>query len=156
MKKRFRSICCILLSAVFISGCNQVKYPDQGAVDIGNTANQNTVEAILAEAQNKVITVGNEDGAFRLTGVSEDVSSCHVANEKFELNLQSTITGLNVYDPSDVDIYGQFVSPSGKLYEMPAFWYENFNRTFDEYDLTKNYDMVGGNFFAQGNCELYG
>ena len=156
MKKRFRSICCILLSAVFISGCNQVKYPDQGAVDIGNTANQNTVEAILAEAQNKVITVGNEDGAFRLTGVSEDVSSCHVANEKFELNLQSTITGLNVYDPSDVDIYGQFVSPSGKLYEMPAFWYENFNRTFEEYDLTKNYDMVGGNFFAQGNCELYG
>ena len=154
MKKKIIAFGSTSLALLLLCSCNTL--PEQGAVDIGDKNDNKIATEILSETKNQIVTVGTEDASFKLSGVSEDETSTHVANEKFELNLASTVTGLNVYDPSEVDIYGQFVSPSGELYEMPAFWYKGHERTFTPYDLTADYDIVGsGEYFAQGNANIY-
>lgn len=156
MRKKWKLLCNLpLLFALTFASC--IDNYEQGAVDVGDTVNKGVVSSILAETQNVVNTVGAVDNDFKLTAVSEDGSSSHVANEKFELNLESNITGLNVYDPSEVDITGQFVSPSGELYEMPGFWNVGHQRSFEEYNQNGEFDVISdGDFFAQGNASISG
>lgn len=157
MREKWKIICALPLAFSFaFSACDFYKY-EQSEINVGDRENQAVVSSILEETKNVVRTVGEEDPEFKLTAVSEDDSSSHVANEKFELNLDSNVTGLNVYDPSEVDITGQFVSPSGELYEMPGFWNVEYERSFDSYDQESEFDILSdGDFFAQGNASIAG
>ncbi len=153
MKKRISAVFSLLL-ALCICSCS-VSSPKQGAVDVGKNYAQKTVETIRSAVKNQI--TGAEDADYNVTTVSEDESSSRVANEKFELNVIGNIKGVNVYDPSESDIYGQFVSPSGSLYTMPAFWHKGYERKFEEYDLNAEYDMTSkGRYFAQGNAKING
>ncbi len=155
MKKKSIILCVLLLAVSVIAACD--KPSKQGSVDIGDTLEKRVIAEIAAEKKNEVITVGEKDEKFRLDGVEEDPSSSHVANEKFELDLDATVEDLSVYDPSETDIVGQFVSPSGKLYEMPAFWYADYDRSFEEYGVDQEYDISkDGTCFAQGNATIAG
>ena len=92
-------------------------------------------------------------GGADLGGVTEAETSSHTANEKFELDLDVDAEG-NKYDPDEVNVYGQFVSPSGKLTEMPAFWYQDYERSFDALDETADFPLDG--YVAQGDVSLVG
>ena len=94
-------------------------------IDIKESDEQ-IIQSILAESKNSVNTLV-QDPEFYMNGVSEfevdatdpnavanETSSSHVVNEKFELDIDSVTTG-NKYDPNEVNVYGQFVSPSGVL-----------------------------------------
>ena len=117
-------------------------------------SDEQIVESILAEQKDKVVTLV-QDSEFYMNGISEfvvdesdpnavanETSSSHVVNEKFELDIDSVTTG-NVYDPNEVNVYGQFVSPTGKLYEMPGFWYVDCDRYLEELDESLEYDLKG-------------
>ena len=109
MKRKLAMLCGIpLIVATILGGCSTS--PEQGTVDIGQTADQKVAAEILAEEKNKVVTVGGADANFSLSSVTQAEDSSLVANKKFELDIEATTEG-NVYDPSEVDIYGQFVSP---------------------------------------------
>lgn len=155
MKRKLAMLCGIpLIVATILGGCSTS--PEQGAVDIGQTADQKVAAEILAEEKNKVVTVGGADANFSLSSVTQAEDSSLVANKKFELDIEATTEG-NVYDPSEVDIYGQFVSPSGELYEMPAFYYKGWERSFDAYDLSGTFDITsGGEYFAQNSATMVG
>ena len=154
MKKQLTAFCGLAMAAcMLLSGCNT--FPEQGSVEIAENEKK-IVSEILSEKKNEIVTVGSPDENFKLFGVSEDETSSRIANKKYELNLD-TVTEGNVYDPSEVDIYGQFVSPSGELYEMPAFWFADHNRYFDAYDLSGEFDLTsGGSYFAQNSAKLVG
>ncbi len=114
-------------------------------------AHDKTVKEIRSAERNAVTEVTG--GGAVLNGVSEADGSSHTANEKFELDLDVTAEG-NKYDPDEVNVYGQFVSPSGKLYEMPAFWYQDYERTFDALDEEADFPLDG--YVAQGDVQLVG
>lgn len=118
------------------------------------SSDEQIIKSILAEQKNKVNTLV-ADSEFYMNGVSEfvvdssdphalanETSSSHVVNKKFELDIDSVTTG-NKYDPNEVNVYGQFVSPSGKLYEMPGFWYLDCDRYLDELDESLEYELRG-------------
>ena len=122
-------------------------------IDIKESDEQ-IIQSILAESKNSVNTLV-QDPEFYMNGVSEfevdatdpnavanETSSSHVVNEKFELDIDSVTTG-NKYDPNEVNVYGQFVSPSGVLYEMPGFWYVDCDRYLVELDETLEYELKG-------------
>ena len=122
-------------------------------VDI-ETSDEQIIQSILAESKDSVNTLV-QDPEFYMNGVSEfevdatdpnavanETSSSHVVNEKFELDIDSVTTG-NKYDPNEVNVYGQFVSPSGVLYEMPGFWYVDCDRYLVELDETLEYELKG-------------
>ena len=118
------------------------------------SSDEQIIQSILAEQKDTVNTL-KEDPEFYMNGVSEfvvdssdpnavanETSSSHVVNEKFELDIDSVTTG-NKYDPNEVNVYGQFVSPSGKLYEMPGFWYLDCDRYLEELDESLEYTLKG-------------
>ena len=122
-------------------------------IDI-ETSDEQIIQSILAESKDSVNTLV-QDPEFYMNGVSEfevdatdpnavanETSSSHVVNEKFELDIDSVTTG-NKYDPNEVNVYGQFVSPSGVLYEMPGFWYVDCDRYLVELDETLEYELKG-------------
>ena len=122
-------------------------------IDI-ETSDEQIIQSILAESKDGVNTLV-QDPEFYMNGVSEfevdatdpnavanETSSSHVVNEKFELDIDSVTTG-NKYDPNEVNVYGQFVSPSGVLYEMPGFWYVDCDRYLVELDETLEYELKG-------------
>ncbi len=46
--------------------------------------------------------------------------------EKYEINFAVTGASFNnPYDPAQIDIYADFISPSGKTYRQPAFYFED-------------------------------
>lgn len=47
---------------------------------------------------------------------------------KFEISFKTPAFKGNCFDPDEIDIWGEFVSPSGKKYVMPAFWYQDYKR----------------------------
>ena len=155
MKKKLAMLCGIsLILSMLLGGCE--KAPAQGAGEIGQTSDRMTIEQIQAEEKNKVIVTGGADETFSLTSVTQSEDSSLVANKKFELDIDAVTEG-NVYDPSEVDIYGQFVSPSGKLYEMPAFYSIGWERSFAPYDLSGTFDITsGGEYFAQNSASMVG
>ena len=121
-----KAICMVLAAVVCMTFC--ACGPEQG--DTPYDAHEKTVREIRAAEKNTVVNIG---GGTVLGGVTEAEGSSHVANEKFELDLDVTAEG-NKYDPDEVNVYGQFVSPSGKFYEMPAFWYQDYERSFESLD----------------------
>ena len=156
MNKKIALISILMaLVCVTFFGCEAL--PEQGAVAFGGTQSEKVMQEIMSEQKGKVITIGDADETFALRGVTEDASSAAVANAKYELNLDASVTEGNKYDPSEVDIVGQFVSPSGELYEMPAFWYIDYDRSFEAYDEDGEFDIVSdGTCFAQGNASVCG
>ena len=154
MKKKLAMLCGIsLILSMLLGGCE--KAPAQGAGEIGQTSDRMTIEQIQAEEKNKVIVTGGADETFSLTSVTQSEDSSLVANKKFELDIDAVTEG-NVYDPSEVDIYGQFVSPSGKLYEMPAFYSIGWERSFAPYDLSGTIRISIGEYFAQNSASMVG
>lgn len=151
MKKVFSLLCAVLLVfACLLTACNNNTF-----VDLGSDPDAETIASVKAETKNIVKTVGEADSSFKLNGVSEfvvdqsdehaklnETSSSHMVNKKFELDVDAVTTG-NKYDPNEVNLYGQFVSPSGKLYEMPGFWYGDCDRYLDEIDETAEYELTG-------------
>jgi len=47
---------------------------------------------------------------------------------KFEITFNLSRTYSNPFDPEQIDIRGNFVSPSGKVTTVPAFYYQNYVR----------------------------
>ena len=47
---------------------------------------------------------------------------------RFELTFELKRTYENPYDPAQVEVLGEFVSPSGKVAVVPGFFYQNFER----------------------------
>ena len=118
------------------------------------STDEEIIQSILSENKDVVNTLV-QDAEFYMNGISEfvvdstdsnavanETSSSHVVNEKFELDIDSVTVG-NVYDPNEVNVYGQFVSPSGKLYEMPGFWYVDCDRYLVELDESLEYELKG-------------
>ena len=142
-----KGICAALAVAMCFSfcACNSRQ---------GNTvydAHEKTVKEIRSAEKNAVLS--HTGGGAALNGVTEADGSSHVANEKFELDIDVTAEG-NVYDPDEVNVYTQFLSPSGKLYEMPAFWYADYERTFAPLDENADFPLDG--YVAQGDVTLVG
>ena len=145
-----KALLMLLVMLTFLSSCKvqtfvKVDYEESDA---------KTISEIKAEPKNVVNTLVS-DPEFYMNGVSEfvvdttdphavlnETSSSHVVNEKFELDIDSVTVG-NKYDPDEVNVYGQFVSPSGKLYEMPGFWYTDCDRYLDELDENGEYELTG-------------
>lgn len=142
----------IFIATTVLSSCaNNVQTIVKGVVE---SIDDNTIREIKQENKNVVNTLV-EDSSFYMNGVSEfvvdstdpnavanETSSSHVVNEKFEIDIDSVTTG-NKYDPNEVNVYGQFVSPSGKLYEMPGFWYVDCDRYLEELDESLEYTLKG-------------
>lgn len=138
-----------LLTMVF-SACNT-----QTLVNFNvDSKDEEIIQSIKSEEKDTVKTIV-EDSAFYMNGVSEFVvdesdehallnekSSSHKINEKFELDIDSETYG-NKYDPNEINVYGQFVSPSGKLYQMPGFWYSDCDRYLDAIDEDGEFEMKG-------------
>lgn len=141
-----KAICAgmAVLACLSFCACNA---PQESAYD----AHERTVNQIRSAEKNTVVQLSG--GGAVLNGVAEAEDSSHIANEKFELDLDVTAEG-NKYDPDDVNVYGQFVSPSGKLYEMPAFWYQDYDRSFEPLDETADFSLEG--YVAQGDVALVG
>src|SRR3989338_8060809 len=49
--------------------------------------------------------------------------------EKFELSIDIEAAYTNPYDPDDIDLSAEFVSPKGKIYKIPAFYYQGYKRS---------------------------
>ncbi|NOZ21495.1 MAG: DUF5060 domain-containing protein [Planctomycetes bacterium] len=60
--------------------------------------------------------------------------------EKFELTFPLDATFDNPFDPEQVDVVCRFKSPSGKTFEIPAFFYQDFKRRPDP---EAGYDPAG-------------
>ena len=125
-------------------------------IPIEQTQDEKLIKEIMSEEQNKINVIGDLDDTFKLNGVTEDSSSSHIANIKYELNLDTTILEGNKYDPSEVDISAQFISPSKKVYEMPGFWYTDYNRSFTPLDETQEFILDASSYFAQGSSSICG
>lgn len=125
--------------------------PAQGNADYTGVGESVIIREIREAEKGKV---KNVDGAgLTVNSVAESDSSSKVANKKYELDIDADFTG-NPYDPDEVNVFGRFVSPSGKLYEMPAFYYEDFERSFASLDETADYSMNG--YVEQGQVTLKG
>jgi hypothetical protein len=63
--------------------------------------------------------------------------------EKYEMSF--TVDGFagNCFDPDQIDVSTQFVSPSGKTMQMPAFWYQEYKRELIPLDGTSTVDSGG-------------
>ena len=160
------SLCAVLLLFVMITTLllNSCTVNKVVKIDIQSDDEQ-IIQSINAEQKNVVNTIV-VDSEFYLNGVSEfvvdesdphavanETSSSHVVNEKFELDLDAVTVG-NKYDPNEVNIYGQFVSPSGKLYEMPGFWYTKCDRYLEEIDENGEFTLKG--YTINGNTKAVG
>ena len=138
--------CALTLSAF---GCGGAK---QGSVEYGADTQSRTAASVRADKKNEVVRYGT-GGNMSLTGVSEAESSSKVANEKFELDVDLSFEG-NPYDPDEVNVYGQFVSPNDEVYTMPAFYYADFDRSFEALDESADFSMDG--YVEQGDVTLKG
>src|SRR3989338_9179921 len=49
--------------------------------------------------------------------------------EKFELSIDIEAAYTNPYDPDDIDLSAEFVSPKGKIYKIAAFYYQAYKRS---------------------------
>ena len=140
----------ILVTLTFLSSCKVHTFVN---MDIGSN-DEKIIKQIKSEPKDTVNTIIS-DSEFYMNGVSEfivdqsdphavlnETSSSHMVNEKFELDIDAVTVG-NKYDPDEVNVYGQFVSPSGKLYEMPGFWYTDCDRYLDELDENGEYTLTG-------------
>ncbi len=52
--------------------------------------------------------------------------------KKFELTLDIKATYDNPYDPEDIDLTAEFISPSGRRSVIPGFFYQDFKRVTDK------------------------
>lgn len=156
----------IIVATLVLSSCSKVQtIVSYEAEDTDET----TIQSIKSEEKNVVKTLV-EDTSFYMNGVSEfvvdasnehavlnETSSSHVVNEKFELDIDSKTTG-NKYDPNEVNVYGQFVSPSGELYEMPGFWYTDCDRYLDAIDEDGEFELkdytISGGVVAKGVLDM--
>ncbi len=150
MKKIISILCCVVMLFA-VSACDSA--PRQGHVEYDADRESKTVSEILSAEQNKVLSPNGEDETFRIRTVSESEDSVRVANKKFELDIGADVTG-NVYDPEEVNVYGQFVSPSKELYTMPAFWFSDYERSFEPLDESAEYPMNG--YVEQGDVNIVG
>ena len=50
--------------------------------------------------------------------------------QKFEVDIKINLTFKNPYNSEEVSLWGNFVSPTGKKYRVPGFYYQNFKRSF--------------------------
>ena len=150
MKKIVSVLCCFALLFGF-AACDSS--PAQGHTEYDADTDGKIAEEILSAEKNKVIFPNGEDESFRIRSVKESEDSVRTANKKFELDIAADVTG-NVYDPEEVDVYGQFVSPSGELYTMPAFWFSDYERSFDPLDESAEYPMNG--YVEQGDVRIVG
>lgn len=144
-------VCAALAGALcFVSfaSCNNVK---QGNVDYSDKGESVIVKEITDAEKGVIKNVTN--GGFTVNSVNESAESSRVANKKFELDIDAEFEG-NPYDPDEINVYGEFLSPTGKIYEMPAFYYEDYNREFRPLDETADYSMNG--YVEQGQVKLRG
>ena len=151
--KMKKAIACglALLTCFAICACESTSTP-QGNVTY-TSSDKKLAQEIRSAEKDKVITLTESEDTF-LISVNESNDSSKVANEKFELDITANVTG-NVYDPDDVNIYGEFVSPSGEIYEMPAYFYRAYERSFEAMDESLEY-LMGGDYVEQGSVSLKG
>lgn len=151
--KMKKAIACglALLTCFAICACESTSTP-QGNVTY-TSSDKKLAQEIRSAEKDKVITL-TESEDTSLISVNESNDSSKVANEKFELDITANVTG-NVYDPDDVNIYGEFVSPSGEIYEMPAYFYRAYERSFEAMDESLEY-LMGGDYVEQGSVSLKG
>ena len=134
---RIRSIliasCALLLGvSAVLGGC------------AGGETNQPWTESALAqeirgEEKNKVVKV-NADSAAQLNGVSAPQNAKTGERAEFSVDI-SGLTG-NVYDYEEVDVYGEFVAPSGEVLTVPAFYYKDYDLSLQEYDYEAEYELA--------------
>jgi hypothetical protein len=65
---------------------------------------------------------GNEDGA---SGRPRQVRR----NEHLELTIDSLPTVSNPFDPSQLDVWGEFTDPRGVTHRVPAFYFQGYTRS---------------------------
>ena len=75
-------------------------------------------------------------------GVSE-ITTTPIVHEKVELCLEERNPGFikdhyNPFDYNAIDVYGEFVSPSGKSLVVDAFWYRDYVISLDTFISTGN------------------
>lgn len=63
--------------------------------------------------------------------------------EKFEVTFQLSSGYVNPFDPSEVDVRGIFITPTGETLTVPGFYYQDFTRQLDDNDYEQ--------FDSQGN-----
>lgn len=64
------------------------------------------------------------------------ITDLPLKGEKIELSLYEETSGYiednyNPYDYDEIDVYAEFISPSGKTLTMPAFWYRDYEITIN-------------------------
>ncbi|NIM06634.1 MAG: DUF5060 domain-containing protein [Armatimonadetes bacterium] len=78
--------------------------------------------------------------------------------ERFELTIKSPGTFENPFDPAQIDITGEFLTPSRKTVQVPAFYYQPYRRSQDAKGneiLTPDGDAVFKIRFAWGELGEY-
>ena len=141
---------CLSFSVV-LSGCGD---------NVQNTRPEESSLAreILGEEKNKVIKVdGGSDAQLNAVTPPQSVQT----DERAEFGID--ITGLtgNVYDYEEVDVYGEFVAPSGEVLTVPAFYYKDYSLSLQEYDYDAEYalpDWYGNalGVFDEGDADTAG
>ena len=81
-------------------------------------------------------------GSIRYRPASGPVESTQIASlyaessqvplyGKYEVSFRLTRPYQNPFDPDEVDVQGTFVSPSGRVLNVPAFFYQNYERRME-------------------------
>lgn len=67
---------------------------------------------------------------LKINGITEN-SKVIGLYKKFELTLDINATYDNPYDPEDIDLAAEFISPSEKKYAIPGFFYQYYKRAVE-------------------------
>ncbi len=62
----------------------------------------------------------------RLALAAPSVPSAAPLHTVFSVDFDLTRTYDNPYDPDQIDVQAQFTSPSGKILDLPAFWFQDY------------------------------
>lgn len=76
------------------------------------------------------VSAPNEVLAVSRGLITEFSSNSETVNQYqlFEISLKTSLNINNPFDPEEINIMAHFQSPSGKLENRPAFWYQNFRK----------------------------
>ncbi len=138
MKRQSMVIAITISFLLILNSCN-ISSKDEPKYDFKELL----VNKIKSEPLEKQIKL-QSDTAATFNGVTA-TNSAPKTNEKMEFDVKINNLKGNVYDPSQIDIYGEFISPKNDYFKVPAFYYEDYKRTLEPFDLEKDYVVDGWN-----------
>jgi hypothetical protein len=73
-------------------------------------------------------TATEQVGPLAIAPLMQDEVGCFDLLE-LEIEIETNIAMVNLFDPNELDIRVEFTSTSGKIVEVGAFWYQEFDAT---------------------------